>query len=361
MKFSQLTFIVTDDCNYHCDYCPQIKEKNEMETSTVERAAAFFYPYLEEKAWIVFYGGEPLLSVDTIKYAVSLLKGMDEERGKKLNFSITTNGSLITDEILELFDRNSFDVMLSFDGFFGDMGAKGDRFFPVLELARNIQNKTYPNIRFSTNSVFTPTTVRHLSESLQAMIETGITGIQFALAENMPWDDTSLEVLEDELRKLSEFLVSYYKEKGTFPVDFFSRVTPRPKRDSSFTCAAAARRMAITPGENVWGCPVFHDYFKNRKDSPEFETYSFGMLDDFERNYETVYPGVLLNYTRLRQEFFFTENRNCFFCAEVKSCRVCPVSAAYASSTIGKISPWVCRLNKIQKEAKGSFLQEIQK
>ena len=71
MKFSQLAFIVTDDCNYNCFDCPQTKENSYMKRSTIEKAGEFFYPFLDEDAYIVFYGGEPLLAFDNIKYAVS--------------------------------------------------------------------------------------------------------------------------------------------------------------------------------------------------------------------------------------------------------------------------------------------------
>ena len=76
-------------------------------------------------------------------------------------------------------------------------------------------------------------------------------------------------------------------------------------------------------------------------------------------NYETVYREVLANYSILRQECFFVGKQGCFLCEEVDYCSVCPVSAAYATSFIGKISPWVCRLGRIQRKEKETFLKEI--
>ncbi|MCP5053682.1 MAG: 4Fe-4S cluster-binding domain-containing protein, partial [bacterium] len=70
MKLSQLAFIVTDACNFHCTYCPQQKESTYMKPSTIDKALPFFYPYLDKDAVVTFFGGEPLLAFDTIKYAV---------------------------------------------------------------------------------------------------------------------------------------------------------------------------------------------------------------------------------------------------------------------------------------------------
>lgn len=359
MRFSQLAFIVTDDCNFQCVYCPQVKEKIYMKRSTIEKAVAFFYPFLDEESFIVFYGGEPLLAFDTIKDTVSILQEKNKDEKKEMSLSLTTNGSLITDEMLQFFDRHCFDVMLSFDGLTQDITRNPGSFTPTQELIMRIQKNTYPNIKFSTNSVFTPATVNHLSSSLQSIIESGVTDLEFDLAENMAWDDTVLMALEDELMGLTDFLVSYYKKKGTIPVKNFVKAKPLTESNTTFSCVAGFQRMAITPEENIWGCYAFHSYLKHREESPDFFSYSFGKLDDFIKNHKTVYPRVLFNYSSLRQHNFFTENQYCFLCDEVDSCCVCPASAAYATSCISKISPWVCHLNRIKKKEKKRFLQEI--
>jgi sulfatase maturation enzyme AslB (radical SAM superfamily) len=350
MKFSQLTFIVTDDCNFRCDYCPQTKEEIYMERSTIEKAVAFFYPFLEEKAVIVFYGGEPLLAFDIIREAVSILQEKDKEERKKPEFSLTTNGSLFTDEILRFVDSHRFNVMLSFDGLTQDITRKPGSLTPTRKLIQRIQKNIYPNIKFSTNSVFTPATVNHLSASLQSIIESGGTDLEFDVADNIPWDDESINTLEAELMKLTDYLVSYYKENRTIPVKSFEGAKLRPKNKATFTCVAGFRCMTITPEENVWGCSTFHGYLKGREEHPDFHSYSFGKLDDFIKHHETVYPRILSNYSCLKQDYFFTENQYCSLCDEEDSCRVCPPSAAYSDSSIGKISCWVCRLNRIRKK-----------
>ena len=82
MELSNLTFIVTDDCNYNCSYCPQKKGKKTITHEIIESAVDFFYPFLKssDKNRIGFYGGEPLLAFDKIKYAVLRMK--EKNRGK---------------------------------------------------------------------------------------------------------------------------------------------------------------------------------------------------------------------------------------------------------------------------------------
>jgi hypothetical protein len=44
----------------------------------------------------------------------------------------------------------------------------------------------------------------------------------------------------------------------------------------------------------------------------------------------------------------------------VENCGICPVSAAYATSFIGRLPPWICGLHSIQRKAGKSFLEEIE-
>ncbi len=74
MKLSSFTFIVTDDCNFYCEYCPQKKEKKFVSVDLIKRAIDFFYPLMKNNASVGFYGGEPLLCFDVVREAVLYFK-----------------------------------------------------------------------------------------------------------------------------------------------------------------------------------------------------------------------------------------------------------------------------------------------
>jgi uncharacterized protein len=361
MNFMQLALIVTDDCNFHCSYCPQRKEDIYMKHSTIKKAVDFFYPFLEEEAVITFYGGEPLLAFDSIRYAVSLLEEKEKKEGKKLRFNLTTNGSLITDEVLRFFNEHHFDVQLSFDGLTQDMSRKPGSLVPTRELARRMQGDDYPDIIFSTHSVFSPETVSYLSDSLRSIIESGVENIGFSVARNTPWDDSALSVLEKEMAESTAFLVSYYHKTGRMPVKKFRQKPADTGGNFPLACAAGRRFIAVTPAEDVWGCIAFHDCLKNREQNPDFHRYGFGKLDGFTENYKEIYPRIIDNYRILRQDYFFSENQHCSHCEEVNDCFVCPASSAYATSLVGKLAPWVCRLTKIQRKENKRYFEEMNK
>lgn len=358
MKLSNLTFIVTDSCNFDCTYCFQKKKKQNMEISTIDKAVHFFYPFLTEKTDIVFYGGEPLLAFDAIQHIVSLLNEKNEKSSEKKEFvfSLTTNGSLITEEMLRYFDRFKFSIMLSFDGLTQDIARKPGSFAPLLKLVRRF--KHFPGIDFSINSVFTPETVELLPESLRFVIEASEGAeVLLSLSTMEPWSPEARDKLEHQLTRLTDFLYSYYNENGTIPIPDFRPPKPGPKK--GFVCTAGLTRMAVTPGEDIWGCYLFHDYLADKKESDDHGRYYFGNLDNFIENFETVYPQTLSNYKSLRQECFLSEEQFCFLCEEVGDCGVCPVNAAYSTHFVGKIPPWVCLINKIEKKIRDDFLEKI--
>ncbi|MEM4230469.1 MAG: radical SAM protein [Candidatus Pacearchaeota archaeon] len=109
---------VTTACNLKCEYCfadsgPEKKEYMTRKTAkkVVQELIKSPYSILS----IDFQGGEPLLNKELIKFTVNYAKRICP-RGKKFNFKIETNGTLIDDEIAEFIKKNNISVGVSIDG-----------------------------------------------------------------------------------------------------------------------------------------------------------------------------------------------------------------------------------------------------
>jgi sulfatase maturation enzyme AslB (radical SAM superfamily) len=350
----------------------QKKEKKTMNNTIIKTAVDFFYPFLEgDKIYISFYGGEPLLAYDKIKYAVKLLQKKNKTKNKNIEFSLTTNGSLITDDMLDFFNHNQFGLMLSFDGLAQDKGRKKGTLDQMVEVMKRI--RAHPGIDFEINSVFTPATITTLTESVRFMIELDGSEITLNFSTLEEWNAADLDAFRAELKRLSDFLLSYYKENGTIPVKNFQAPetlveadTAREMKRGIFRCNAGQDRLALTPEGKLWGCYVFHDYFKTRGSHPEYADYYFGTLAEFMINHYDRYPELVANYAELRQDLFQVkkeegENKDfCFLCSYVDGCVVCPVNAAYSSGSLGVISCRTCELKKIQRDAQAMFHEQLQ-
>lgn len=325
-----------------------------MDDGTIKKSLDFFYPFFKEECFITFYGGEPLLAYRQIREIIGRLEEKNSDN-KVFRFSMTTNGSLLTDEIMGYLDHYKFSLKLSFDGVPHDTGRAMDTHEAMIDVIKGVPR--YPGITFSTNSVFTPETVRHLSDSIRLIVELGVRDARFSFSSVLEWDETVLAQLQEELTKSKNFLLSYYKKTGAMPVREFQT----PPARGLFACAAAQTRMAVTPEGNIWGCYLFPYFFKDKMDTRESRKYFLGHIDAFARDYKTILEKQLLYYAGLHQKNFYTDDTFCYECVDLEKCGVCPVNAAYSGSVlVGKIPVWHCRINKLKNRARVEFLQELE-
>lgn len=126
---SQLILIVTSRCNLRCKYCVFSEQyphthsytNDEMSFDVAKASIDYYYSnYLEkvehgyDKPPIVnFYGGEPLLNFQLIKRCVDYSETLFET---KPMFYITTNGTTLSEDVIEFLIRNDFRVTFSLDG-----------------------------------------------------------------------------------------------------------------------------------------------------------------------------------------------------------------------------------------------------
>jgi uncharacterized protein len=118
-----LVLHVTDACNLSCAYCyekkPGQKTKDPMDLPVARRAVDFLFEHSGnfEEVVLVFFGGEPLLNMRTIRAVTAHAARLGEERGKRVNFALTTNGTLLTEETIDLLEERNIGVTVSLDGF----------------------------------------------------------------------------------------------------------------------------------------------------------------------------------------------------------------------------------------------------
>ena len=353
MELYSLALFMTDDCNFNCHYCYQKKGNTYVDKGTMKKAIDFFYPFLKNKCYFNFYGGEPLLAFDQIKFALDYIQSINKKKMKNIIFSMTTNGSLISDDVLSTLNLHKFSLLLSFDGIGQDVSRKKDSYEGIVKiLEKTIQN---PDIDLETNSVFTPSTINSLSESIITIVDLGVPNISLALSQTALWDSSSLSRFQKELDTLAKFLVSHSRKTGYIPVANFR------KNDAKgvFACHAAKDRMAISADGKLWGCHLFADIYKEKEGTNEYAKFCFGDLDTFVENHQEIYPRIAANYTNLRMDQFHTNSLRCRDCPELEECQVCPMDNMIQGRNIKEIPDWVCEQKKISREIRRQFWREL--
>ena len=118
-----LVLSVSSGCNLACGYCykedlakPSLAQKMDVDTARrgvdllIKESAA--RPELN----LAFLGGEPLTNLPLIRAIVAYAEERSTQEAKKINFSITTNATLLTEEIIDFLDAHRFGVAISIDG-----------------------------------------------------------------------------------------------------------------------------------------------------------------------------------------------------------------------------------------------------
>ena len=326
-----------------------------MSWETAEKIVTFFLPEMPKAYQLYFLGGEPLLNVDLIRKIVEYVEKKNLELKKTCQYNISTNGSLITSEILDFFNRNHFSVELSFDGLAQEKGRKKGSFnqlLPVIEKLKNL-----PDIHLLVNSVFYPKTINYLSESIQFIMDLGVNHISLGLAIDKRWNRPTIKKFENEFKQLMDILMDHYQETGNQPLHFF----PDLNEKGIWCCSAGQSQITISAEGEVWGCARFYEYFKNRKNSDQYQNYYFGPLDKFIKNQEKKYPELIKNYKQLCLDNFHTTRSRCFLCPYIEKCGVCPISSALYWDDLEKVPAHICRINQIAIREKEKLLNRIKK
>ena len=114
---------VAHDCNLKCKYC--FAEEGEyhghrslMSIEVGKKAIDFIIANSKHRKNIEidFFGGEPLMNWEMVKQTVTYAREKEKETGKNFRFTMTTNGMLLNDEIIDYLNENMHNVVLSLDG-----------------------------------------------------------------------------------------------------------------------------------------------------------------------------------------------------------------------------------------------------
>lgn len=346
---------MTDDCNYDCAYCYQKKRKRRLEVPILFRALDYFYPLFGLECCVSFYGGEPLLAFDELKLAVDHIDARSKKRPSRHQYCLTTNGSLLTDEILDFLEEHNFTIILSFDGLAQEHSRMKGSFDRLVSLIPRILAR--PGIHLETNSVFGSETVDTLLESIKFIVELGVRKLDVNFAHLPPWPDASLLRLDEEIARIRTYFESRYKRLQDIPwAYFYEELGP-----TVHYCSAGLSQMALSADGTIWGCFVFPHYFMDKEGTKEYENYSFGRVDSFAANPEKIYAQKIGQYSLLRMDRFSTPNRACLMCPEIESCWLCPLAAGFTTGEIGMIPASSCHAAKAIRRERRRLLAHFAK
>jgi uncharacterized protein len=122
-----LVLNVTNQCNLSCQYCYEFGEdkiatpegkKKFMDWETAKSSVDYLLTQSEGRRsiHITFFGGETLMNFPLLRGVVDYSRKQAEQRGVKIDFSLTTNATLLTPQIIDYLAENRVGVTVSLDG-----------------------------------------------------------------------------------------------------------------------------------------------------------------------------------------------------------------------------------------------------
>ncbi len=123
-KITRITLQITQQCNLRCDYCiysgnsylQRSHTSKTMSLETAKKGIDFLIQHSKDvkEINVGFYGGEPLLDFELVKKCIAYAE--EKAEGKEITFSITTNATLLTDNIVKYLEEHKVSIMISLDG-----------------------------------------------------------------------------------------------------------------------------------------------------------------------------------------------------------------------------------------------------
>ena len=266
---------VAHTCNLNCAYCFASQGKYHgdralMSFEVSKQALDFLMDHSGNRRnlEVDFFGGEPLMNWDVVKQLVEYARSVEKQRGKNFRFTLTTNGVLIDDDVIDFANREMSNVVLSLDGRKEindrtrvDYAGNGsyDRIVPKFQKlvqARGGKNYYMRGTFTHANPDFTED-VFHMADL--GFTELSMEPVVCAADDPAALTKDDLEIVKEQYEILAKDMIR--RQKDGKPITFYHYMldlTEGPciyKRISG--CGSGTEYMAVTPWGDLYPCHQF--------------------------------------------------------------------------------------------------------
>lgn len=253
---------VTVACNLRCDYCFKEKHAEYMPLETAKQAVAWLIHASDDvnQIRVNLIGGEPLMAWPLIRELVPFAKQRASQHGKNIHFSITTNGTIISTEILEFWRKWGMGFHCSIDG--SPESHDRHRFFANGKgsselLARNLPQILAVRPWTTARSTVLPDTVFTLAESFDYLLGLGFRDVAMVPGNNRAWDNQTIRTLEQQYRLIKDRVAQLFRQGCLVRVKYFNEVAHALAAGGAApgsNCGAGKGIVLIDVKGNIWPC-----------------------------------------------------------------------------------------------------------
>ena len=341
---------VAHTCNLNCSYCFASQGKYHgdraiMSFEVGKQALDFLVAHsgTRRNLEVDFFGGEPLMNFQVVKDLVAYARSIEVENGKRFRFTLTTNGVLVDDDVIQWANRECSNVVLSLDGrkeihdrFRVDYAGNGSWEKIVPKFQKFVEARGGKD--YYMRGTFTHANPDFLKD-IQQMLDLGFTELSMepvVCAEGDPsaLTEEDLPIVLEQYERLAELMLQ--KEKEGKPFTFYHYMidlTGGPciyKRISG--CGSGTEYMAVTPWGDLYPC---HQFVGE-------ERFKLGNIWDGVTNTETQAEFAACNV------YAHPQCRDCW--ARLYCSGGCAANAYHATGSVTGVYEYGCKLFRKRME-----------
>ena len=266
---------IAHTCNLNCSYCFASQGKYHgdralMSFEVGKRALDFLVENSGGRTnlEVDFFGGEPLMNFDVVKRLVAYARSIEKQAGKNFRFTLTTNGVLIDDDVIDFANKEMSNVVLSLDGrkevhdrFRVDYNGKGSWDKIVPKFQKLVEARGGKN--YYMRGTFTHHNPDFLKD-IQTMLDLGFDELSMepvvcAAGDPSELTENDLPIVLEQYEKLAELMMK--RDKQGKPFTFYHYMIDLAggpciyKRISG--CGSGTEYMAVTPWGDLYPCHQF--------------------------------------------------------------------------------------------------------
>ena len=266
---------IAHTCNLNCSYCFASQGKYHGDRAVMsyevgKQALDFLVANsgTRHNLEVDFFGGEPLMNFQVVKDLVAYARSIEKEKGKNFRFTLTTNGVLVDDDVIEWANRECSNVVLSLDGrkevhdrFRVDFAGNGSWEKIVPKFQKFVEARGGKD--YYMRGTFTHANPDFL-EDIKQMLDLGFNELSMepvVCAKDDPsaLTDEDMQIVMKQYEDLATLMLERDKEGRSFTFyHYMIDLTGGPciyKRISG--CGSGTEYMAVTPWGDLYPCHQF--------------------------------------------------------------------------------------------------------
>lgn len=334
-------FLVTSSCNYKCEYCfVETRFKSSQQdiymTKEIAQKGIQLVKKNTDKIKIIFYGGEPFLNFEVIKFISEEAKRCD----LKTKYSIISNGSIINDKIIEFLKENDVSLSISLDGLkesndkarkFHNNKGTFDRIEKTLKILKD------NDVKFGISCTVSPYNMDSPEEILQILEELDVRGFGY----NLLSENNNIKIsVEENIAMVKNILAAedlIFEKKIIEDRIINRKLKPFVEKTNwSRDCAGYGHQIVITPKGEVGTCHgLWPDLINN-------DTKSYFDID-------TNYADKIIDHPTWKEWYHRTPFNmpQCWNCFGIGLCGGgCAKNSLLRKGSIWEIDDSICALTK---------------